>query len=234
MAAYWKTHRLKGHEKLIFVGYFSFKIEVLTDFKFTKNKDLTKRAVWAGAWDKTLYHSTKLSRDFRETNTSNVSYIFPHLWQIFNGFFGQLSFPQSYKAQGRSWRWENLFEKIIFTSFSLITYTISRPLHDQWPRLHEIKNRKGSKFKDNRPVVVPFSSRVIGKLHASFFENAERDLGRVANPKDNRNELWCSPHCPPPRPNQKLQVTATRRIANSSRLHIRVTIWPGLLKAGWR
>ena len=143
-------------------------------------------------------------------------------------------FPQSYKAQGRSWRWENLFEKIIFTSFSLITYTISRFLHEQWPRLHEIKNRKGSKFKDNRPAVVPFSSRVIGKLHASFFENAERDLGRVANPKDNRNGLWCSLHCPPPRPNQKLQVTATRRIANSSRLHIRVTIWPGLLKAGWR
>lgn len=232
MAAYWKTHRLKGHEKLIFVGYFSIKIEVLRDFKFTKNKDLTqKRAVWAGAWDKTLTIIPQSYRGTFDKRTHRMYRIFSH---TFNGFFGQLSFPQSYKAQGRSWRWENLFEKIIFTSFSLITYTISRPLHDQWPRLHEIKNRKGSKFQDNRPVVVPFSSRVIGKLHASFFENAERDLGRVANPKDNRNELRCSLHCPPPRPNQKLQVTATRRIANSSRLHIRVTIWPGLLKAGWR
>ena len=66
MAAYWKTHRLKGHEKLIFVGYLSFKIEVLRDFKFTKNKDLTqKRAVWAGAWDKTL---TIIPQSYRGTS----------------------------------------------------------------------------------------------------------------------------------------------------------------------
>lgn len=229
MVAYWKTHRLKGHEKLIFVGYFSFKIEVLTDFKFTKNKDLTqKRAVWAGAWDKTLTIIPQSYRGTFDKRTHRMYRIFSHTCDKFSTVFSD-NYPfhrvirhKAVAGGGKTYS-RKLFSRLFL--ITLITYTISRPLHDQWPRLHEIKNRKGSKFQDNRPVVVPFSSRVIGKLHASFIENAERDLGRVANPKDNRNELWCSLHCPPPRPCQKLQVTATRRI---------VTIRPGLLKAGWR
>lgn len=87
MAAYWKTHRLKGHAKLIFVGYFSFKIEVLTDFKFTKNKDLTKRAVWAGAWDKTLYIIPQSYRGTFEKRTHRMYRIFSYTCDKFSTVF---------------------------------------------------------------------------------------------------------------------------------------------------
>lgn len=82
----------KGHEKLIFVGYFSIKIEVLRDFKFTKNKDLTqKRAVWAGAWDRTLTIIPQSYRGTFDKRTHRMYRIFSHTCDKFS-----MVFPDNY------------------------------------------------------------------------------------------------------------------------------------------